>query len=203
MQPLTFLPPMCIIRENFIGQFVTILSVNKTRDFRWALCAHFLLVWSWTAPNFFLEEHHVEKYQISDPCRRHCGAVRCADTPAECSASRFHHMGDPNAAVRSAVCAFLFHPGSDSRIDGGLPGFQHHLRAALPLDFLVGSLATLLAAGGWADPAGHGEGLSSGWDGDARTVQRTAGRLGTDGIHRRRFSSSTRCTWRWESWRCS
>ena len=28
---------------NQIGQFVTILSVNKTRTFGWALSAHFLL----------------------------------------------------------------------------------------------------------------------------------------------------------------
>ena len=46
--------------RNFIGQFVTILSVNKTRDFRWALCAHFLLGVVMDCSQFlFLEEHHV------------------------------------------------------------------------------------------------------------------------------------------------
>ena len=51
-------------------------------------CGHGLL------PISFLEEHHVEKHQISDPCRRHCGAVRRADPYAESSASRFRHVGD-------------------------------------------------------------------------------------------------------------
>ena len=31
-------------KENLIGQFVTILSVNKTRETGWALCAHFCLL---------------------------------------------------------------------------------------------------------------------------------------------------------------
>ena len=97
-------------------------------------------------------------------------------------------MGDPNAAVRGAVRAFLFHPGSDSRIDGGLSGFQHHLRRRAASGLSRGQSCD--ASGGRgdvADPAGHGEGVSFAWDGDARTVQRTAGGLGTDGVHRRRF----------------
>ena len=45
--------------DNQIGQFVTILSVNKTRDLQsdGRICAHFVLLWARTAPIFlFLEE---------------------------------------------------------------------------------------------------------------------------------------------------
>ena len=38
---LDFLLPLWYNTENFIGQFVTILSVNKTRETGWALCALF------------------------------------------------------------------------------------------------------------------------------------------------------------------
>ena len=41
--------------HNYIGQFVTILSVNKTRDFGWAQCAHFLLC-GWGTIRIFLWE---------------------------------------------------------------------------------------------------------------------------------------------------
>lgn len=82
--------------------------------------------------------------------------------------------------LSEALCVLsFFTPAAIPGLTVGCLVFNITYAAALPLDFLVGSLATLLAAGGdVADPAGHGEGLSSGGDGDARTVQRTAGRLG-------------------------
>ena len=42
---------------NFIRQFVTILSLNKTREIRWAISAHFCFVWVRTAPIFLSQEH--------------------------------------------------------------------------------------------------------------------------------------------------
>ena len=51
--PLDTLRQTCYNTPNFIGQFVTILSVNKTREFGWVLCAHFCFVGADCARFFF------------------------------------------------------------------------------------------------------------------------------------------------------
>ncbi len=49
---LTFCREGGIMERNRIGQFVTILSVNKTRDFLMGAMRPFLLTWARTAPIF-------------------------------------------------------------------------------------------------------------------------------------------------------
>ena len=69
--------------------------------------------------------------------------------------------------LSEALCVLsFFTPAAIPGLTVGCLVFNITYAAALPLDFLVGSLATLLAGrGDVADPAGHGEGaiLCWGW----------------------------------------
>ena len=134
---------------NCIGQFVTILSVNKTRIFGWAQCAHFLLGWVQTAPIFLFKE-----FPMKNRSRYLSHAAIIAALYAVLT--HLQNMILPGSAswaiqmrLSEALCVLAFFtPAAIPGLTIGCLLFNITFSGALPLDFLVGSLATYLAARG-------------------------------------------------------
>ena len=134
--------------RNFIGQFVTILSVNKTRESMGALRSFFVL-WARTAPVFMFEESFMKKYT------RHLahGAIIAA---LYVVLTHFQNLLLPGSAtwaiqmrMSEVLCVLaMFTPAAIPGLSVGCLLFNLTYAAALPLDFLVGTLATYLAAQG-------------------------------------------------------
>ena len=133
---------------NQIGQFVTILSVNKTRTFGWALCAHFCFVGAGASIFCFGEKimKNNTRYIVHAAL---IAALYAALTHAQ-------NLLIPNSAsmaiqfrASEALCVLAFFtPAAIPGLTIGCLLFNITYGAALPLDFLVGSFATLLAAWG-------------------------------------------------------
>jgi len=136
-------------RANFIGQFVTILSVNKTRDLMGAVrsffigvgafCAHFLL-----SGAFFMKKH--TRYLA------HAAIIAALYAVL----THMQNLILPNSAsfaiqmrLSEALCILAFFtPAAIPGLSIGCLLFNLTFSAALPLDFLLGTLATYLAAQG-------------------------------------------------------
>ena len=126
--------------RNFIGQFATILSVNKTMDFTVSMganCAHFL----------FKEQLMNRKVR-----RLVYGAILAA---LYVTLTHLQNLLLPGSAtwaiqfrVSEALCVFsLFTPAAPIGLTIGCALFNLTYAGALPLDFLIGSAATLFACG--------------------------------------------------------
>ncbi len=120
---------------NYIGQFVTILSVNKTRN-RWAQCAHFYFG---EMPMKFRPRHLAHAALIA--------ALYAVLT-------HFQNMllpGTSSWAIQLRVSEALsvlafFTPAAPLGLSLGCLIFNLTFSAALPLDFLLGTMATYLSA---------------------------------------------------------
>lgn len=147
MRGLDILRFLWYISANFIGQFVTILSVNKTRDFGWAFYAHFCFVWVRTAPIFYWRF-----FPMSKNTRFLAQAAIIAALYAVLT--HLQNLLLPGSAtwaiqmrLSEALCVLAFFtPAAIPGLTLGCLLFNITFAAALPLDFVVGSLATLLAA---------------------------------------------------------
>ena len=132
---------------NFIGQFVTFLSVNKTRESMGAMrsflfcmgadCAHFSLSGAF-------------------PMKKHARHLAHAAIIAALYAvlTHFQNILLPGSAtwaiqmrMSEALCILAFFtPAAPIGLSIGCLVFNLTFAAALPLDFLVGTLATYFAA---------------------------------------------------------
>ena len=134
--------------ENFIGQFVTILSVNKTRDLRWAHSAHFLLGVVLNCAQFLFWRNTMSK---NTRFLTHAAVIAALYA----GLTHMQNLLLPGSAtwaiqmrLSEALCVLAFFtPAAIPGLTVGCLVFNITYAAALPLDFLVGSLATLLAAG--------------------------------------------------------
>ena len=148
---LDFFPVSRYNSPNFIGQFATILSVNKTRDFlrMGILCPFFLWVRGVCAHFLYLEVNFMRKN------------IRTLSHAAIIAALYvvLTHMQNillPNSAsfaiqmrLSEALCVLAFFtPAAIYGLSAGCLIFNLTFAGALPTDWFVGSLATLLAA--WA-----------------------------------------------------
>ena len=128
---------------------MTILSVNKTRDFDGRICAHFLLGWVRLRPFFLLEGP-----QMRNKSRflAH-GALIAALYAVLTHAQNLLFPESASFAIQfrasEALCVLAFFtPAAIPGLTIGCLLFNLTFAPALPLDFLVGSLATALATGG-------------------------------------------------------
>ena len=148
---MTFSFLCCIMFWNFIGQFVTILSVNKTRDFGWALCAHFLFcVFVWGQPMLspFLNP---EERKMNKHTRYLAHAAIIAALYA--ALTHMQNLLLPGSAtwaiqmrLSEALCVLAFFtPAAIPGLSLGCLLFNLTFAAALPLDFIIGTAATALA----------------------------------------------------------
>ena len=129
---------------------MTILSVNKTREIRWAHCAHFLFTGA-LRPFFCVtgkKKHMNKKIRYLTH-----GAVLAA---IYVTVTHLQNLLFPNSAsmavqfrLSEALCVLAFFtPAAIPGLSLGCLLFNLTSGAALPLDFLVGTLATYLAAQG-------------------------------------------------------
>ena len=121
-------------RTNFIGQFVTILSVNKTKENRWALCAHFYLI-----------------MQKTKNLTR--GALLAAAYVVLTYLQNFIFPNSTSFVIQfrasEALCVLaLFFPAAIPGLSVGCFLYNLSYTVALPLDPIVGTLATFLATTG-------------------------------------------------------
>ena len=149
---LDFLPIPGYNTPNFIGQFATILSVNKTRE----PDGHFMPIfclWVRSAPIFL--------FFGGIPMTKRPRYLAHAAIIAALYAVLTHmqNLLLPNSAsmmiqfrLSEALCVLAFFtPAAIPGLTVGCLLFNITSAGALPLDWLVGSLATLLAAAGmWA-----------------------------------------------------
>ena len=150
MRGLDILRFLWYISANFIGQFVTILSVNKTRDFGWAHCAHFFVFRAYGCGlrPFFI----IGGIFMSKNTRFLAQAAIIAALYAVLT--HLQNLLLPGSAtwaiqmrLSEALCVLAFFtPAAIPGLTLGCLLFNITFAAALPLDFVVGSLATLLAA---------------------------------------------------------
>ena len=131
---------------NFIRQFVTILSLNKTRTSDGHTMPIFCFVWVRTAPIFYFGEIFMKKHT-----RKLVHAAILAALYAVLT--HFQNILLPGSATWAiqmrmsealSVLAF-FTPTVALGLAVGCLVFNLTFAAALPLDFLVGTLATYLA----------------------------------------------------------
>ena len=120
-------------RTNFIGQFVTILSVNKTKELGWALCAHFSFI-----------------MQKTKNLTR--GALLAAAYVVLTYLQNFIFPNSTSFAIQfrasEALCVLaLFFPAAIPGLSVGCLLYNLSYTMALPLDPIVGTLATALATG--------------------------------------------------------
>ena len=136
---------MCYTFPNFIGQFVTILSVNKTRtDGRSAL----IFYWDGCVLRPFLRFRRI-------PMKRYARRLAHAAILAALYAvlTHFQNILLPGSAtwaiqmrLSEALCILAFFtPAAAMGLAVGCLIFNLTFAAALPLDFLVGTMATYLA----------------------------------------------------------
>ena len=122
---------------NFIGQFATLLSVNKTRFLEVGkLCPLFLGAFMKNKVKFLTQ-----------------GALIAALYVALTYMQNFLVPGSASWAIQfrvsEALCVLAFFtPAAVAGLTVGCFLFNISFAGALPLDWLVGSLATLLATGG-------------------------------------------------------
>ena len=133
---------------NCIGQFVTILSVNKTRKTDGRRCAHFFVDGCGLRPFFVLEE--IMNKRVRNIVY---AAVIAALYVVLTNLQNVLLPGSATWAIQfrasEALCVLaLFTPAAIPGLTIGCFLFNVNYAQALPLDILVGSLATLLAAGG-------------------------------------------------------
>ena len=137
---------------NEIGQFVTILSVNKTRDLikRWPhFCGHFLLLRSRVCDRIFLLGENIMKNTRFITHSAIFAALYAALTYAQ----YLLWPGSTSMAIQvrisEALCVFAFFtPAAVPGLTLGCLIFNLTFAGTLPLDWLVGTLATLIAAEG-------------------------------------------------------
>ena len=144
---LDIFPPFGYNVHNFIGQFVTILSVNKTRELGWAqyapifwmgaCCAHF---------SFYGDDLMSKKIRLLV-----YGALIAALYAALTHLQNLLLPGSATWAIQfrasEALCVLAFFtPAAIPGLAVGCLVFNLTYAAALPLDFLVGTLATVLTA---------------------------------------------------------
>ena len=125
---------------------MTILSVNKTREFGWALCARFVLGAD-CAHFSFLEVFMRKRARFLA-----YAALLAALYTALTYLQDFLLPGSSSWAIQfrasEALCVLAFFtPAAIPGLTLGCFLFNLSWAAALPLDFLVGSLATALATG--------------------------------------------------------
>ncbi len=118
---------------NFIGQFVTILSVNKTKELGWALCAHFSFI-----------------MQKTKNLTR--GAIIAAAYVVLTYLQNFIFPNSTSFAIQfrasEALCVLsLFTSTAIPGLSVGCLLYNLSYAMALPLDPIVGTLATALATG--------------------------------------------------------
>ena len=118
---------------NLIGQFVTILSVNKTKEYRWAHCAHFCFVMR----------------KIKNLAR---GAMIAAAYVVLTYLQNFIFPNSTSFAIQfrasEALCVLaLFVPAAIPGLSIGCLLYNLSYTMALPLDPIFGTLATALATG--------------------------------------------------------
>ncbi len=126
---------------------MTILSVNKTRKMRWALCAHFFMGWVRAAPIFFFLESYMNrkaKFLVNS-------AVIAAMYVVLTYAQNILFPNSSSMAIQfrasEALCVLAFFtPAAIPGLAIGCLIFNISNAAALPLDFLVGTAASGLAA---------------------------------------------------------
>lgn len=149
MRGLDILRFLWYISANFIGQFVTILSVNKTRDFGWAFYAHFFVLGT---TGCGLRPFFIGGFPMSKNTRFLAQAAIIAALYAVLT--HLQNLLLPGSAtwaiqmrLSEALCVLAFFtPAAIPGLTLGCLLFNITFAAALPLDFVVGSLATLLAA---------------------------------------------------------
>ena len=125
---------------------MTILSVNKTRDFRWAHCAH---CWFTGALRPFFCVTGKETMNKKARQLTH-GAVLAAVYVILTHLQNFLFPNSANMAVQfrlsEALCVLAFFtPAAIPGLSLGCLLFNLTSGAALPLDFLIGTAATVLS----------------------------------------------------------
>ena len=146
---LDFSAPARYNSPNFIGQFVTILSVNKTRDLMGALRSFFVGGQARSAPIFVFGEIFMKQHT------RHL-AHAAIIAALYAVLTHMQNLLLPNSAsfaiqmrLSEAMCILAFFtPAAIPGLSVGCLLFNLTFSAALPLDALVGTLATFLAAQG-------------------------------------------------------
>ena len=126
---------------------MTILSVNKTRDFGWVQYALIFCGWVRLRPFFFWKHPMTRSRYLAH------GALIAA---LYAVLTHTQNLLIPDSAsfavqfrVSEALCVLAFFtPAAIPGLTLGCLLFNLTFAGALPLDFLVGSLATLLAAAG-------------------------------------------------------
>ena len=92
--------------------------------------------------------YYEEIHQISGSGRHYRRAVRRADSPAEPAAARLCHLAI-QMRMSEALCVLAFFtPAAVPGLSIGCLLFNITFAAALPLDFVIGTAATFLAAEG-------------------------------------------------------
>ena len=149
MLPLDFCPGLGYDKANFIGQFVTILSVNKTRT----LDGRFALIFYWDGcvlRPFFCFRSNVMKQKTRQMAH---AAIIAALYAVLTHMQNILFPGSASMAIQfrasEALCVLAFFtPAAIPGLSLGCLLFNITSGAALPLDWLVGTAATFLAAWG-------------------------------------------------------
>ena len=155
---LDFLFPVAILSINYIGQFVTILSVNKTRIFKMdALRPFFVVGWvhGFSVRLFFSPLPDGSLCQKETAMNRSRYLTQAAIIAALYAAlTHLQNLLLPGTAsmaiqfrASEALCVLAFFtPAAIPGLTLGCLLFNLTSGMALPLDFLVGSLASCAAA---------------------------------------------------------
>lgn len=149
---------------------MTILSLNKTRELRWAFCAHFLLPELLRRRVFCMGADCAHFSFKGDIIMKHTRYLVQAAIIAALYAVLTHmqNLLLPGSAtwaiqmrISEALCVLAFFtPAAVPGLSLGCLLFNLTYSATLPLDFLVGTLATFLAAEGmWLTRAWKVKGL--------------------------------------------
>ena len=123
---------------------MTILSVNKTREFGWALCAHLLLPWTALLKKRSVHLNSKTRYLTH-------AAIIAALYAVLTHMQNLLLPGSATWAIQmrmsEALCVLAFFtPAAIPGLTLGCLVFNLTVAAALPLDFVIGSAATFLAA---------------------------------------------------------
>lgn len=140
--------PVCYTLNNSIGQFVTLLSVNKTRLFVDGRSMRSFCFGCELRPFFFWRDLMNKKVRFLV-----YGALIAALYVALTHLQNLLIPGSATWAIQfrvsEALCILAFFtPAAIPGLTIGCFLFNLSFAMALPLDFLIGSLATLLATGG-------------------------------------------------------
>lgn len=144
---------------NFIGQFVTILSVNKTRIKNGRICVHFFFGWAHFASILFFAWVELSTHFLLPKEKLPMNKTRYLTQAAIIAAlyAVLTHMqnlllpGTTTWAIQMRISEAMnvlafFTPAAIPGLSLGCLVFNLTYAGTLPLDFLVGTLATFLAA---------------------------------------------------------